>query len=1072
MISAKEISKLLGKKFPPTDEQALVIEAGLEPMLVVAGAGSGKTETMSNRVVHLVANGLVRADQVLGLTFTRKAAGELAERIRNQLMNLQGNRELDLLEAEAEVSTYNSFAANLVKDYGLVAGIDPDAKLLGMAAAVQAMTDLFSRYDGDVLPGYTVSRAVSNSLALAASLSDHLVDDEVLEKETVRIIGLMQDSAPAPRFKKPGRPTQNAIEVMEERLWLMRFVNMYRDFKRQNSFMDYSDQVAFAAKIALEHPEVGQELRERYKVVLLDEFQDTSVAQLKFLGALFKNHAVTAVGDPNQAIYGWRGASQASLSLSQRYFSDEEVPTYNLSKAWRNDNNILAFANRVADPLRQAPNWRSESDRQKKQRERTASPILAPRDNAGVGQVFYTLAKTKEQEWDRIGQFLADHWKGHYTCAILCRNRSEFLPAAAELEKRGLAFEVHGSGGLLDDPAVKTLRAALSIVANPANGQELMPLLMSLNLGPRDLKLLWAYAGELARNGKEYDPEAPRPTALLSEAIFNPPPVGYVSESNLEQGEREKFGFSPAAHRRLVWLGNVLQKIQENRYLPLPELLSEAIYLLDLDVEVAASPVASISREALDLFVNASRDFAAQSLNPTLRGFLAWVEATETFERGIEAPASDPIPGAIQIMTVHAAKGLEWDWVIIPNLVDKKFPSDRIKVWTKQPYELPPVLRGDCQSLPELPLEVFADYKEINDGVQGIDADYKLHLLHGERCLFYVAATRAKQLLITSGAWLSPTGSVRRPSVFLEEAIEDEGATGLEVPLGENAVEEAPEASDTDEETNFKEWPKAEIHPLITRMKEAAVGVVNALETEENPVEITDPDLAVFWEEAKLLLQMRRQEEEHKPEIEVPASLATTKLSKLDSDPEAFMIELLRPIPAEPTEAASLGTIFHAWVEQELRLAVKNADETEFELPANLTAGQLKRLHTWQNNWKAMEILKTYEPIELEGDRAIVVSGIRIPARVDAVMRERGSGKVVIMDWKTGKVPQTPEERHIAARQLQIYKLVWSQAEGLNPTEVEARLCYVGHNQVVDLRELSDREFTMADLAAIVDKLG
>lgn len=1071
-MTAEKISSMLGKEFPPTDEQAKVIEADLEPMLVVAGAGSGKTETMSNRVVYLVANGLVRADQVLGLTFTRKAAGELAERIRNQLIDLQGDRELDLLEAEAEVSTYNSFAATLVKDYGLVAGIDPDAKLIGMAAAVQAMTDIVSRYDGEIWPDYTVERAATNALYLAGNLSDHLVTDQELENESARLIRNMSESEPAPRYKGPGADTKKAIATAEERLWLMQFVNMYREFKRANSFMDYSDQVSFAAKIAIEHPEVGAELRERYKVVLLDEFQDTSVAQLEFLGALFKNHPVTAVGDPNQAIYGWRGASQASLAMFQNYFSDGKVETYNLSKAWRNDSDILDFANRSAEPLRAAPNWRTESDAQKEQRQRTASPILEARPKAEQGLVYCTLASSKEQEWERLGQFLQDNWKEEYTCAILCRNRSEFLPAAAELEKRGLKYEVHGSGGLLEDPAVKMLRAALSIVANPANGQELMPLLMGLNLGPRDLKLLWSYSAELARDGKPYDPDTPRPTALLSEAVFNPPPVGYLAESNPDKIDRSKYGFTQAARRRLEWLGAALERIKSSRYLPLPELISEAIYQLDLDIEVAASPIANISREAMDRFIESSRDFAAQSLNPTLRGFLGWVQAAETFERGIEAPASDPVPGAIQIMTVHAAKGLEWDWVVVPNLVNKKFPSDRVEVWTRSAVTLPSTLRGDCGSLPELPLASFADYKEINDAIKELPAISKLHLQHGERCLFYVAATRAKHVLVLSGSWKGIAKGGFEPSPFLIDAIADPVTIPLEVPEGESPYEEKPESPEEEVEEQFQQWPGVKAPPAVTRMKEAAVGVVNALESSETPVELSNPDLDLLWDEAKLLLTMRQKEAESKPEIEIPASLATTKLSHLEIDPDAFMMNLLRPIPIEPTEAASLGTLFHAWVEQELRRAVRGADETELEMPHSLNAGQLKRLKTWQKNWREMKILDRYEPVELEGERAIVVSGVRIPARVDALLKERETGRIVIMDWKTGKVPETEEELHTVTRQLQIYKLVWARSQGVDSEEIEARLCYVGHNRILDLRDLSDREFTMTDLAAIVDKLG
>ena len=144
-FSAVEISRLLRQPHQPTAEQQAIIEAPLEPVIVVAGAGSGKTETMAARVVYLVANGLVEPDQVLGLTFTRKAAGELRERVTVRLRHLDrvlpGTAAQGVLDlVRPTIATYNSYAAALVGDHVLRIGIEPGARVLGEAAQWQLAT--------------------------------------------------------------------------------------------------------------------------------------------------------------------------------------------------------------------------------------------------------------------------------------------------------------------------------------------------------------------------------------------------------------------------------------------------------------------------------------------------------------------------------------------------------------------------------------------------------------------------------------------------------------------------------------------------------------------------------------------------------------------------------------------------------------------------------------------------------------------------------------------------------------------------------------------------------------------
>ena len=354
-----ELAKLL-RLPPPTREQAAVITAPVAPLLVVAGAGSGKTETMAARVIWLVANDYVQPDQVLGLTFTRKAAGELANRIRTRLGQLRrrlpedSRRDGPRWVGEPTVTTYHAYAARVLTEHGVRAGYEPTARLLTEAARWQLADELVRTWDGD-MSGVTFSPASITDavLALAAELAEHLREPDEVARWTGRFIAAL--TAP------PGRtyaPVREVISRAQQRLRLLPLVREFARRKQEREALDFADQLARAARLARDHPEVGQWERERFRVVLLDEYQDTSHAQVVLLQSLFGDgHPVTAVGDPCQAIYGWRGASAGTLDRFPTRFPDPDgrpAPVRQLTTSWRNRPEILAVANQLAEPLRAA----------------------------------------------------------------------------------------------------------------------------------------------------------------------------------------------------------------------------------------------------------------------------------------------------------------------------------------------------------------------------------------------------------------------------------------------------------------------------------------------------------------------------------------------------------------------------------------------------------------------------------------------------------------------------------------------------------------------------------------------
>ena len=415
-IGPSQLARLL--RLPePTPEQAAVISAPLGPLAVIAGAGSGKSETMAARLVWLVANGMVRPDRVLGLTFTRKAAAEFADRVRSRLERLRragledaglgggpgpaGTGEVagsgDPFGGDPVIGTYHAYAGRLVSDNALREGLEPSMRLITPALSWQLAAQIVAAYDGPMdeitWTPQTVTAAV---LELAGDLSEHLRDTG-----DVTAVGLWLT---AEQDALPGRipaSVRKIISTQRAREQLLPLVSRYAAAKAAREVLDHSDQVALAARIASRHPEVGAAERSRYQVVLLDEYQDTSHAQLVLLQALFGGgHPVTAVGDPCQSIYGWRGASAGNL---RRFTADFPVvarvrpfgasapsgpaPVLQLSTSFRNSAQVLDAAATIQEELRyEAPD---------------VPRLVSAPDRSGRGAVACALLDTvlDEAEW-------------------------------------------------------------------------------------------------------------------------------------------------------------------------------------------------------------------------------------------------------------------------------------------------------------------------------------------------------------------------------------------------------------------------------------------------------------------------------------------------------------------------------------------------------------------------------------------------------------------------------------------------------------------------------------------------
>ncbi|MCW3841378.1 ATP-dependent helicase [Micromonospora yasonensis] len=1105
-----ELAKLL--RLPaPTREQAAIIAAPVEPLLVVAGAGSGKTETMAARVVWLVANQYVRPEQVLGLTFTRKAAGELAHRVRTRLDQLirrlgRPGRDPhdDPLAGEPTVSTYHSYAGRIVTEHGLRAGYEPTTRLLTEASRWQLVDLLVRNYDGDMSEVDRMPSTITDAvLALAGELDEHLVAPDDLAAWTGRFFADVQS--------RPGRvyaDVRKALQLQQTRLKLLPLVRAYARRKDDFEAMDFADQLARAARVARDHPGVGVIERDRFRVVLLDEYQDTSHAQVVLLNALFGGgHPVTAVGDPCQSIYGWRGASAGTLDRFPAEFARADggpARVLSLTTSWRNRPEILGVANALSVPLRAAGARVPELHAAFSVRE--PIPHRSPRGRAG-GTVHCALLETYADEAEWIADSVLAAWRGaagmpgglpehipvpqRPTTAVLVRLRSQIPAIESALRARGLPVEVVGLGGLLDTPEVRDVVCTLRVLADPADGAALLRLLTGARwrIGPRDLVALHRRAKAIAKARRELaGGDGPEITVdALDEAT--------LVEALADLGPAQ--AYSAEGYARLRAYGMELALLRYRLDQSLPELIADIERTIGLDVEVAVragrdgTGDAGLARGHLDALGDVAARFSGETPGATLAGFLAYLAAAEDEERGLTPGEVEVVEGAVQVLTAHAAKGLEWDVVAVAGLTRGVWPgpvrnSDH---WLGGLGVLPFPLRGDADGLPELGLPGAEDQRGVARAVADFADAWRAHDEREERRLAYVAVTRPRRLLLCSGYWWGEgTKKFRGPSVFLRE-VHDACLDGADGHLVDGwAPEPAGDAvNPTTEQVLRAEWPAdplgarrpalAEAAALVRRYladpeaarREEALLVAGAPgpagPADEAATPADDPEVARWRREADLLLVERAEllRGAEAVEVALPGHLSVTQLVALRRDPAALARALRRPMPSEPNPYARRGTAFHAWLEQRFG-ADRLLDVDELPGAADDDAAPDEALTELQERFLASEWADRV-PVEVEVPFATVIAGVVVRGRMDAVFPRPG-GRYDVIDWKTGRQP-TGREAEAAAVQLAVYRLAWAELAGVPVERVGAAFHYVRDAVTVRPADLLDAEGLTALVAGV-----
>ena len=961
----------------PSSEQQAVIDHPLnEPLRVAAGAGTGKTSTIVMRLQQAVEVG-IPPESALGLTFTNKAAQELADRLRQAL----GDRTAE--GSQVEVTTYHSFAYGLLREFGAYIGVERDSRLIGPGYVRQLIQEeLGSAAEYDYLDLTHPPTRVADAAALMRRLADNLLGPEALTDRTFL----------------PGDV------VAGRRHELATLVNRVLERKRAMHLIDFGDLVLLVHQLLADHPAVAAKVRDRYQIVLLDEYQDTDPGQREMLRSIFgEGFPLTAVGDSDQTIYEWRGASLANFHRFPQHFPTADgtpATTMPLTNNRRSATPILDLANAVRRRLHGE----------------NAVPLTPADPPAGAVHVarHHSAGDEAVAIAEEISRLAAEEGVSWSDIAILFRKNAQISLVRDALEAYDVPFEVASLGGLLTVPVVADLRAWLSIIADPAESPSLLRILLggSYRLGLADLKPLADWASRSARDEEGIG----RP---LLEAIDNIDDALDATRGDLAPEIRTRLDRFIAIYRALVI---------DAQGLSLVELSRRVLEVTDSWREIdAMAPNASLTaRLNMYRFLDLAEEWSPLQGRPSLDAFLGYLTTLDEEAAAQEldmARVGDE--NVVALLTIHRAKGLEWDYVFMPAVVAGTLPSSN--------------RGGDnpAKTPSALPFDMRIDLDRTELAAATTDPDGFLRSRHEAQELrtAYVGVTRAKRHLYLSGAHWYTEKRAKKLSPIMEDALSIHG-----VDIGEYVADEGDAPGMLALET-----VSGAPDPVFPDGWAAAV---RAEADQPGTLRESAGDASAYdgaMHQTELMLDSLPQPPQES-DVAPPTATSVTGLVTLAGCPQQFYWSEVDPLPRRSSRAMRRGVEVHRAIELYARgqvplwdVAADLYDTTQDDVPARGTSPFDVFLTSRFAGRRARFV-------EVPLDLAMETGRIR--GRIDAVY-ENDPGNWEIVDWKSGRSSEDP------SRLVQLQAYAVAAARGLIGDQVPDTLvvtfCYLGGEAPVEV---------------------
>ncbi len=963
---------------PASKEQQSVLDLGLTSIRVRAGAGTGKTTTMAMVIANLVANHHVMPEQILGITFTNKAAAELADNVRQSLADdIDPGRQV-------EVHTYHGFAAQLLAEFGVLAGFDNRSRVITPTFSRQLLAET-SHHRSYAQLDMTWQGTLDRVKRLADRLGDHLVDPA-----DVITLGLEHEDD----------------DVWKARVEMAETLVAYDADKRRLGVVDYSDLVTGSMRVMKAHPHLAAAVKDRYRVVVLDEYQDTNPAQRMLLTTIFNDgFPVIAVGDEDQTIYEWRGASAENFDLFPTHFpTSRGTPAHErgLRLNRRSAPEILTLANEV------------------RQRANPGAEPLEAMEGQPAGEVMTYWAQDAIQEADWIAaRFEELHSEGEpwKNMAVLFRKNKDFAVVIESMARHDIPVEVANVGGLLSVPEVAELRAWLTILEHPEDSTALTHVLFGsrFRLGMADIAPLSRRAGSDSATRSD-DAENPTPVTLL-EAIESADQI-----PDLRPGAVEALRRFYEIYREVLTESQGLSLVETIRLI-----LDRTMAWQDIEA-LPPNPRLTARLNVYRL-LDLAEDWSPLRGRPSLGAFLDYLTLME--QEPAEELDSAHLSGedAVTLVTVHRAKGLEWDTVAVPALTKGGFPSGS--------GQFPDPVRF-AESLPsELRVDNVMDGLPDDDGPR--KDFFRDRHYDQEWRVAYVALTRAKRRLLLSGAYWyglpEPTQNAKQPSELFDiaESNDVSRSLGHSEPGQRPVLLRAPKEQDDPDPLFDNGWASA--------LREASDG--DSLTTLAVDREVMD-EYEQAVEQTRQRLFDLAQPTPHE-DSDDPGSSSVTGLVTYAQCPKRFYWTDVDPLPRRRAPAAVYGTQVHRRIELHQRGQVPFEEMTEdlYDIVAGESGeGGPGGFNAYLDSRFATEKASLIEvPFAFEMD-----GGFRVRGRIDAVYRDGPNWEVV--DFKSGR-PSTDPSRQV---QLQAYAIAARDVDfGLPmPEGLDVTFAYLGRGLNVE----------------------
>jgi DNA helicase-2/ATP-dependent DNA helicase PcrA len=1041
----------------PTAEQWRAISMPLEPYVIVAGAGSGKTSVMAARVVYLalVATGRLPASHrgvlpgnVLCLTFTVKATEHLTMRVRRALSSI------DLPEGEEPtVLNYHQFAAEVLERYGLMAGIEPGQRVLSSAQRSELCARVLDEQTFSHVKAEWQPTLIENILILADQMSNHRVSShEVVAFNRDRLDDLQEYR------------TDHAYRSALQRIELAEAVERFQRLKEKLGVIDFGDQITKALEIVERFPDVAQEYRARYQTALLDEYQDTNVAQAQLISGVFGHgFPVTAVGDPDQNIYAWRGASLYNLLQFQDRFlkqdgsPPEKLPLYT---NFRSGARILEAADTViaSVPSEQRPDPHKQL-------------VAFPPNGDGHVELVKLLDEWTEARWiaDRVATLHGEDPKRNpwSSFAVLCRKSRLFGPLQEALAERSIPTEFVGLAGLLTLPEVVEILAYARAAASSMASVSLARILMGprYRVGFKDLARVGAWAKDRNYILRDEDADEDTPAFAFSEAVERLDEVTYLSDEG---------------RARLEEFRDELAELRIEARKPVAEFLAEIIRRTGLLAELEASgevDQAVAKKRNLAAFLDQVQAFSPLEGELTLHAFLDYVDTVEGADKQEWAPVQPSGENSVKVMTIHQAKGLEFDTVFIPGLAEGILPDLQIH---HNPVErgksLDFELRGDRDILPS--------FERLGKVLSTFKAELKKQEEIEERRTFYVALTRArKRLQVTGAHWYGDdVRSPKRPSSFFDE-LADWGEVA-----GHATVDRGPDVTDENPLTGYRErfvrdWPgparREEPDELFPEGWRQAALAAQAAQSDGGVGSWVHPAMASLDPQereryadgskaVRLLAEHLIEREREVPGIPPrPGTVSVGNIVEYERCPKRFYWTAVRPLPRFSGPAARIGTQIHAWIERRStgQASLIDLDEQP-DLSAEELAGEPGKIERLQRTFGESRFAGVV-PLFAERPFLLNVGGFVVAGRIDAIFGV-ADGQWEVVDYKTGRRPPAEDEQ--AGLQLDLYALACTDVWRKAPQDLTLTYFYLAGGEEVS-RPAGDVEATRTRVARALEAI-